>query len=158
MKNTYSYKFDFYSLMEALEQTLGLVASRNTSQSVKGQGSFGSTTEYNLFDLEKFENYLCKNTNIRSRFKELLDHHNQVSQGDSPISQASPFSGKNGRQYSILDKVGTALSLNVREQFAILRKHWQNQFFAVPRSSLFKGLEEISIFAQLSAAWTGHIH
>ena len=72
MKNTYSYTFDFYSLMEALEQTLGLVASRNTSQSVKGQGSFGSTTEYNLFDLEKFENYLCKKTNFRSGFKELF--------------------------------------------------------------------------------------
>ena len=71
-KSTYSYKFDFYRLMEALEQTLGLVASRNTSQSVKGQGSFVSTTEYNLFEVEKLENYLCKKTNFRSEFKELL--------------------------------------------------------------------------------------
>ena len=72
MKNTYSYKFDFYSLMEALEQTLGLVASRNTSQSVKGQGSFTSTTEHNLFEVEKFESYLCKKANFRSEFKELF--------------------------------------------------------------------------------------
>ena len=95
--------------------------------------------------------FVRKQTSDRGS-KNCLDHHNQVSQGDSPISQASPFSGKNGRQYSILDKVGTALSLNVREQYAILRKHWQNQFFAVPRSFLFKGLGEISVLVQLSAA------